>query len=84
METGVHCLELPPRSLREDYKDTTSQRPMLLLLSPGVDPSESLLSLANEVFAKKKETTGEVYEFHSLSLGKGQAAKAVKLIQAAR
>lgn len=81
---GLDCLDIPPRSLREDYEDTTSQTPMIILLSPGVDPSDSLHRLSNEIFMKKKEITGNLHSFHSLSLGKGQTAKASALIQTAR
>uniref|UniRef100_A0A674JBZ5 Dynein axonemal heavy chain 2 n=1 Tax=Terrapene triunguis TaxID=2587831 RepID=A0A674JBZ5_9SAUR len=61
---------LPPPQVVED---STPRTPLIFVLSPGVDPTSSLLQLA--------EQSGMAQRFHALSLGQGQAPIATRMIQ---
>nr|XP_048295519.1 dynein axonemal heavy chain 14 [Myodes glareolus] len=64
-ETTVH--------LKESYKESTAQTPLILIHSYGIDLNNILLRFAREL----KGTTPQVT---MISLGRGQAAKAEELI----
>ncbi|EMP42548.1 Dynein heavy chain 2, axonemal [Chelonia mydas] len=67
---GSQFIELNMRSVVED---STPRTPLIFVLSPGVDPTSSLLQLA--------EQSGMAQRFHALSLGQGQAPIATHMIQ---
>jgi dynein heavy chain len=72
-ELGEHYL-LPPSFGMEDlFNDSTNKTPIIIVISPGADP---MTEIAN--FSKKKKI-----RFDSLSLGKGQAKKAIDGIASA-
>ncbi|KAH0626110.1 hypothetical protein JD844_000881 [Phrynosoma platyrhinos] len=54
-------------------EDSTTKTPLIFVLSPGVDPTSSLLQLA--------EQSGMSQRFHALSLGQGQAPIATRMIK---
>lgn len=54
-------------------EDSTPRTPLVFILSPGVDPTNALLQLA--------EHTGMAQRFHALSLGQGQAPIAARLLR---
>ncbi len=70
---GQKYIEPPILDISDVLADSSSKTPLIFVLSPGVDPTSSLLQLA-----QKKEMTERL---HYLSLGQGQAPKATKLIQ---
>ncbi len=53
--------------------DSSMRTPLIFVLSPGVDPTASLVQLA--------ETSGMGQRFFALSLGQGQAPIATRLIK---
>ena len=65
-------VEPPPLDMNAVLSDSTATTPLIFVLSTGVDPTKSLLDLAEKQGMGKK--------FHSLSLGQGQAPIAERLI----
>ncbi|CDJ34396.1 uncharacterized protein EMH_0001030 [Eimeria mitis] len=72
-ELGVRFLDPPPFDLAQCYKDSTSQTPLIFILSQGSDPVSELHSFAKEMKMSRR--------FDSISLGQGQGPKAAKLIE---
>lgn len=66
-ELGARFLEPPPFDLAQCYKDSTSQTPLIFILSQGSDPISELLSFAKEMKMSRR--------FESISLGKVPANK---------
>ena len=62
-------IENKPTILKEVFEDSKPTEPIIFVLSPGVDPTDSLKKLAEE----------RGVEFESLSMGKGQSEKAKKM-----
>uniref|UniRef100_A0A8D2LY48 Dynein axonemal heavy chain 2 n=1 Tax=Varanus komodoensis TaxID=61221 RepID=A0A8D2LY48_VARKO len=62
----------PPVLNMKSVSGAPAKTPLIFVLSPGVDPSSSLLQLA--------EQSGMAQRFHALSLGQGQAAAAEDLL----
>lgn len=60
-ELGTRFLEPPPFDLAQCYKDSTSQTPLIFILSQGSDPVSELLSFAKEMKMSRR--------FESISLG---------------
>nr|XP_051677372.1 dynein axonemal heavy chain 14 isoform X4 [Oryctolagus cuniculus] len=60
-------------NLKESYEGSNARTPLVLIHSPGIDPTDMLLKFAQEL----KGTTSHVT---MISLGRGQAAKAEDLI----
>ena len=69
----VKYIEPPVLDLKDTLKDSTPLSPLIFVLSPGVDPTESLQKLACEVGMDDKLFT--------VALGQGQAPVATKLIE---
>ena len=67
----------PPFDLREAYQDTSSTTPIIFILSPGADPMNYLMKLAQEL-----EMDGP--RFKPLSLGQGQGPIAKEFILSGR
>jgi dynein heavy chain, axonemal len=70
---GQKFIEPPILDVADILGDSTPRSPLIFVLSPGVDPTNSLISLAQKKGMSEK--------FSYLSLGQGQAPKATKLIQ---
>ena len=64
---------VPTFDLSKCYKDSTTQTPLIFVLSTGSDPTSDLLKFAEEMSMVKRIT--------SISLGQGQGPKAEKLIR---
>jgi len=67
---GQKYTEPPVLDLNAVLFDSTEIKPLIFVLSPGVDPTNQLMALAEE-----KQTV-----FHSIALGQGQSPHAVRLI----
>uniref|UniRef100_A0A8C8SM12 Dynein axonemal heavy chain 2 n=1 Tax=Pelusios castaneus TaxID=367368 RepID=A0A8C8SM12_9SAUR len=70
---GSPFVEPPVLNMRAVVDDSTPRTPLVFVLSPGVDPTNLLLQLA--------EQSGVAQRFHALSLGQGQAPIATRMIQ---
>nr|XP_060635826.1 dynein axonemal heavy chain 2 [Anolis sagrei ordinatus] len=70
---GSQFIEPPVLNMRSVVEDSTTKTPLIFVLSPGVDPTSSLLQLA--------EQSGMSQRFHALSLGQGQAPIATRMIK---
>lgn len=67
---GAKYVEPPVLDVKAVLEESVSRTPLIFVLSPGVDPTSSLLMLA-EVYDMS-------HRFHSLSLGQGQAPIATR------
>lgn len=67
---GQPFVEPPVLDVKAVLDDSTSRTPLVFVLSPGVDPTNSLLSLAEKQRMSRR--------FLTLSLGQGQAPIATK------
>ena len=67
---GSRYTEPPVLDIKSVLEDSSNKTPLIFVLSPGVDPTNALLNLA--------ETCQMNHRFHSLSLGQGQAPIATK------
>lgn len=63
-------IEPPVLDVKNAFEDSSNKTPLIFLLSPGVDPTNMLLSVAS--------STKTPTELQSLSLGQGQAPIATK------
>ncbi|XP_013412698.1 dynein heavy chain 2, axonemal [Lingula anatina] len=70
---GSKFTEPPVLDMQAVVEDSTTKSPLIFVLSPGVDPTSSLLQLA--------EARGMAHRFHALSLGQGQAPIATRMIK---
>ncbi|XP_026545017.1 dynein heavy chain 2, axonemal, partial [Notechis scutatus] len=70
---GSQFIEPPVLNMKSVVDDSTTKTPLIFVLSPGVDPTSSLLQLA--------EQSGMAQHFHALSLGQGQAPIATRMIK---
>lgn len=70
---GQKFVEPPILDVSDILADSAARTPLIFVLSPGVDPTSSLVSLAQK--------RGMGSRFNYLSLGQGQAQKAAKMIQ---
>ncbi|XP_050531221.1 dynein axonemal heavy chain 2 isoform X2 [Daktulosphaira vitifoliae] len=69
---GPKFVEPPVMDVKSVLEDSSNKTPLIFVLSPGVDPTNMLISLATNCNMKDK--------FHTLSLGQGQAPIATALI----
>ncbi|XP_046433182.1 dynein axonemal heavy chain 2 [Neodiprion fabricii] len=70
---GQRFVEPPVLDMKAVLEDSTAQTPLIFVLSPGVDPTSTLMQLAENQDMSAK--------FMTLSLGQGQAPIATKMIQ---
>uniref|UniRef100_A0A8D0H431 Cytoplasmic dynein 2 heavy chain 1 n=1 Tax=Sphenodon punctatus TaxID=8508 RepID=A0A8D0H431_SPHPU len=70
---GIKELSPPPLNLKRLYKETLEIEPILIIISPGADPSQELQELANV------ERSGECY--HQVAMGQGQADLALQTLK---
>ncbi|KAG5675131.1 hypothetical protein PVAND_005060 [Polypedilum vanderplanki] len=75
-QMGETFISPPPFDISKSFEDSNCLTPLIFILSPGVDPMQSILSFAEKL--KFDET------FQSVSLGQGQGEKATALIQHAQ
>ncbi|KAL8620599.1 Dynein heavy chain 12, axonemal [Nucella lapillus] len=74
---GKKFVEPPPFDLAKSYNDSSCITPLIFILSPGADPTMSLLK-----FAEDKGFAGN--KFNSISLGQGQGPIAARMITQAK
>ncbi|KAG8523219.1 Cytoplasmic dynein 2 heavy chain 1, partial [Galemys pyrenaicus] len=70
---GLKELSPLPLNLKRLYKETLEIEPILIIISPGADPSQELQELANA------ERSGECY--HQVAMGQGQADIAIQMLK---
>ncbi|MGH0159576.1 UNVERIFIED_CONTAM: hypothetical protein FKN15_075087 [Acipenser sinensis] len=70
---GMRELSPPPLNLKRLYKETLEIEPILIIISPGADPSQELLELASEVIGKEY--------YHEMAMGQGQADIAIQTLK---
>ncbi|XP_038236236.1 cytoplasmic dynein 2 heavy chain 1 isoform X1 [Dermochelys coriacea] len=70
---GIKELSPPPLNLKRLYKETLEIEPILIIISPGADPSQELQELASV------ERNGECY--HQVAMGQGQADLAIQTLK---
>ncbi|EPY79965.1 hypothetical protein CB1_000877044, partial [Camelus ferus] len=70
---GLKELSPPPLNLKRLYKETLEIEPILIIISPGADPSQELQELASA------ERSAECY--HQVAMGQGQADLAVQMLK---
>ncbi|KPP72257.1 cytoplasmic dynein 2 heavy chain 1-like, partial [Scleropages formosus] len=71
--TGMKELSPPPLSLKRLYQETLESEPILIIISPGADPSQELLELAGETVGREN--------YHELAMGQGQADIALQTLR---
>jgi dynein heavy chain len=71
-ELGKNYITSPAFDLQKCYDDSSNITPIIFILSPGADPMSELKKLAESPNLRKK--------WEQLSLGQGQAKKAVDAI----
>ncbi|MFT7803200.1 cytoplasmic dynein 2 heavy chain 1 [Arapaima gigas] len=70
---GMKELSPPPLSLKRLYLETIETEPILIIISPGADPSQELLELAGETVGREN--------YHELAMGQGQADIALQTLR---
>ncbi|XP_075448514.1 cytoplasmic dynein 2 heavy chain 1 isoform X2 [Ascaphus truei] len=70
---GLKELSPPPLNLKRLYKETLEIEPILIIISPGADPSQELQELASA------EVGRECY--HEVAMGQGQADLAIQTLR---
>ncbi|KAF3692878.1 Cytoplasmic dynein 2 heavy chain 1 [Channa argus] len=70
---GMKELSPPPLNLRRLYTETLEWEPVLIIISPGADPSQELAELAAETIGKDN--------YHEISMGQGQADVALATLR---
>lgn len=75
-QMGTTFISPPPFDLQKSFEDSNCLTPLIFILSPGVDPMQSILSFAEKL--KFDEN------FQSVSLGQGQGKKAKAMIEKAQ
>ncbi|KAB0795300.1 hypothetical protein PPYR_12139 [Photinus pyralis] len=71
-QLGPKFVEPPVLDVKAVFEESIPQTPLIFVLSPGVDPTGALISFADSL------DMGD--NFHTLSLGQGQAPIATRLI----
>ncbi|XP_029136209.2 dynein cytoplasmic 2 heavy chain 1 [Labrus bergylta] len=70
---GMKELSPPPLNLRRLYAETLEWEPVLIIISPGADPSQELAELAAETVGREN--------YHEISMGQGQADVALATLR---
>ncbi|XP_038123892.1 cytoplasmic dynein 2 heavy chain 1 [Cyprinodon tularosa] len=70
---GMKELSPPPLNLRRLYTETMEWEPVLIIISPGADPSQELAELAAETIGRDN--------YHEISMGQGQADVALAALR---
>lgn len=70
---GMRELSPPPLNLRRLHSETLEVEPVLLIISPGADPSQELLELASETVGRDN--------YHEMAMGQGQADLALATLR---
>ncbi|KAL2095874.1 hypothetical protein ACEWY4_008022 [Coilia grayii] len=70
---GMRELSPPPLNLKRLYAETLEIEPVLIIISPGADPSQELLELASETVGREN--------YHEVAMGQGQADLALQTLR---
>ncbi|XP_069495113.1 cytoplasmic dynein 2 heavy chain 1 isoform X2 [Ambystoma mexicanum] len=68
---GMKELSPPPLNLKRLYKETLEIEPILIIISPGADPSQELKELSSV----------ENANYHEVAMGQGQADLAIQMLK---
>ncbi|KAL8439117.1 hypothetical protein Efla_003357 [Eimeria flavescens] len=79
---GPAYLSFVPPSLERIVGLCSSSRPLLVILSPGTDPTESFFELAQQQQQQQQQAAAK-FDFQCISLGRGQGPKASRVLAAA-
>lgn len=71
-QLGPRFVEPPVLDIKAVLEESVPQSPLIFVLSPGVDPTNALIQLAEQMHMEDN--------FYSLSLGQGQAPIATKYV----
>lgn len=72
---GQKYLEAPNVSIKDLWKDSDNRTPIIFVLSPGADPTASLLKFNAELYKAGNNISLEI-----ISLGQGQGGPAQQMI----
>ena len=72
---GQAFMQIPLFNLKASFEDSSSDKPLIFILSPGADPLREISKLAATMLVTERVTT--------LSLGQGQGPVAEQMIKAA-
>ncbi|NXI65822.1 DYHC2 protein, partial [Anseranas semipalmata] len=70
---GIRELSPSPLNLKRLYKETLEIEPILIIISPGADPSQELQELAS--------VEGNTECYHQIAMGQGQADVAIQTLK---
>ncbi|XP_043928516.1 cytoplasmic dynein 2 heavy chain 1 isoform X1 [Protopterus annectens] len=70
---GMKELSPPPLNFKRLYKETLETEPILIIISPGADPSQELQELASTEIGREC--------YHEVAMGQGQADLAVRTLK---
>ncbi|XP_043547742.1 cytoplasmic dynein 2 heavy chain 1 isoform X2 [Chiloscyllium plagiosum] len=70
---GMKELSPPPLNLKRLLTETLAAEPVLIIISPGADPSQELQELASETIGREN--------FHEVAMGQGQADIAIQTLK---
>ncbi|TRY83670.1 hypothetical protein DNTS_027964 [Danionella cerebrum] len=70
---GLRQLSPPPLNLQHLYSETLATEPVLLIISPGADPSQELQELAASTVGRDN--------YHEVAMGQGQADLALDMLR---
>uniref|UniRef100_A0A4W3JMF3 Cytoplasmic dynein 2 heavy chain 1 n=1 Tax=Callorhinchus milii TaxID=7868 RepID=A0A4W3JMF3_CALMI len=70
---GMKELSPPPLNLKRLLSETLAAEPVLIIISPGADPSQELQELASETIGREN--------YHEVAMGQGQADIAIQTLK---
>ncbi|XP_053312461.1 cytoplasmic dynein 2 heavy chain 1 isoform X2 [Spea bombifrons] len=70
---GLKDLSPPPLNLKRLSKETLATEPVLIMISPGADPSQELQELAGAEIGRER--------YHEVAMGQGQADLAIQTLR---
>nr|KAG5701773.1 hypothetical protein BaRGS_000763 [Batillaria attramentaria] len=72
LQSAMGLFACPSAGLKKLYQETLATEPILIVISPGADPSQELQDLATETIGFER--------YHQVAMGQGQADIAMQLL----